>query len=77
MFQPLLPSVFSPKDANTILTGCLKGHSGAIVCCDTIVASDKLLSQCSKPFPKLMAVKAEKVILILLLLKMIILFAKQ
>ncbi|WAR06782.1 UFL1-like protein [Mya arenaria] len=58
--MPLLPSIFSPKDANTLLTSCLKKHSGAIVCCDTIVASDKIISQCSKPFPKLMAIKAEK-----------------
>ncbi|XP_053396897.1 E3 UFM1-protein ligase 1-like isoform X3 [Mercenaria mercenaria] len=58
--MPLLPSVFSAKDANTLLLGCLKGHSGAMVCCETVVASDKLISQCSKPFPQLMAMKAEK-----------------
>ncbi|KAL4233241.1 E3 UFM1-protein ligase 1 [Mactra antiquata] len=58
--MPLLPSVFSNKDANTLLAGCLKNHSNAIICCETIVASDKLISECSKPFPDLMAIKAEK-----------------
>ncbi|KAH3737387.1 hypothetical protein DPMN_043979 [Dreissena polymorpha] len=48
------------SDASSLLTGCLRKHPGALVCCDTIVASEKLISQCSKPFPDLMAQKAEK-----------------
>lgn len=58
--MPLLPSIFSPNDASQLLTGCLKHHPGALLCCDTIVASEKLVSECSKPFPALMALKAEK-----------------
>ena len=60
-FQPLLPTVFSPSDAGQLLSGCLKSHQGALLCCDTIVASEKLVSECSKPFPALMAKKAEVV----------------
>ena len=64
LFQPLLPSIFSANDVTSILTECLKRHPGAIVCCDTIVASNKLITECSKPFPEIMAKKAEKVILV-------------
>ncbi|XP_052238485.1 E3 UFM1-protein ligase 1 homolog [Dreissena polymorpha] len=58
--KPILPSILSAQDASSLLTGCLRKHPGALVCCDTIVASEKLISQCSKPFPDLMAQKAEK-----------------
>ncbi|KAJ8315850.1 hypothetical protein KUTeg_008000 [Tegillarca granosa] len=57
---PLLPSVFSRGDANQILTECIKKLPRAVIYCETIVASEKLITNCIKPFENLVKKKAEK-----------------
>ncbi|XP_071112658.1 E3 UFM1-protein ligase 1-like [Haliotis cracherodii] len=56
----VMPSIFSVKDAGQLLTNYLRGRQGVIVCCDSIVASESLISECSKPFSALMTSKARK-----------------
>ncbi|XP_041352630.1 E3 UFM1-protein ligase 1-like [Gigantopelta aegis] len=56
----VLPSIFSLKDANQLLTTYLKTRQGALLCCDSIVASESLIQDCSKPFVPLMTSRAEK-----------------
>ena len=53
-----------PDDAAQLLEKCLKsaGRSSAHVFCGSIVASEKFIEECVKPFEKLMQEKAEKVI---------------
>lgn len=59
----MLPSPFLPDDAALALEKCLKngGRSSAHVFCGSIVASEKFIEVCIKPFEKLMQEKAEKV----------------
>lgn len=58
----LLPSPFLPDDAALALEKCLKngGRSSAHVFCGSIVASERFIEECIKPFEKLMQEKAEK-----------------
>ncbi|XP_046571677.1 LOW QUALITY PROTEIN: E3 UFM1-protein ligase 1-like [Haliotis rubra] len=56
----VMPSIFSVKDAGQLLTNYLRGRQGVIVCCESIVASESLISECSKPFSELMTSKARK-----------------
>ncbi|XP_064606518.1 E3 UFM1-protein ligase 1-like [Liolophura sinensis] len=58
--MPLLPSVFSTEDASILLTGCLKKHPDAVLFCDTIAASNKFITECSKSFTHLINKKADK-----------------
>ncbi|XP_050392394.1 E3 UFM1-protein ligase 1 [Patella vulgata] len=56
----LLPSVFSSNDAYQLLTSYQKNHQGAFVCGRTVIASDKLISQCNKLFQDKVSKKAKK-----------------
>lgn len=60
-FQPLLPSVFSEEDCHLLLQECIKKQTDAIICCDTIVTSQKYISKWKQPFVSLVQKKAEKV----------------
>ena len=59
--QSVLPSMLSRKDVCELLSSCLKSRPGAIVCDDTIVASEALVTGCGPLFAELMAIRAEKV----------------
>ncbi|KAL3882423.1 hypothetical protein ACJMK2_028766 [Sinanodonta woodiana] len=58
--MPHLPSVFSPSDAGQLLGNYLKSHPGLILCCDTIVTTDKFIQSSYELFKPLMQAKAEK-----------------
>ena len=45
-----------------LVSQVLRHHQGAFVCADTIVASEKLVSDSAKAFTDLIRQKAEKVI---------------
>ena len=62
-FQPLLPSSFSLDDIQQLLQQCMKGRvkSGARIMCQTVVCSEKFLSEARALFGPLMTQKAEKV----------------
>lgn len=57
--MPLLPSIFGIEDGNQILTDCTKKHPHAVVCCETIVTSDKFVQKWNEPFKDLVVTKAE------------------
>ncbi|XP_070550481.1 E3 UFM1-protein ligase 1-like [Ptychodera flava] len=56
---PLLPSPFTESDANQLLQHIIKEKTGARIFCDSIVASQKFINNCHKPFESLMRLKAE------------------
>nr|XP_022294660.1 E3 UFM1-protein ligase 1-like isoform X1 [Crassostrea virginica] len=58
--MPLLPSVFSEEDCHLLLQECIKKQTDAIICCDTIVTSQKYISKWKQPFVSLVQKKAEK-----------------
>ena len=49
------------EDGNQILTDCTKKHPHAVVCCETIVTSDKFVQKWNEPFKDLVVTKAETV----------------
>lgn len=59
--QPFLPSIFSEEDCHLLLQECVKKQTDAIICCDTIVTSQKYISKWKQPFASLVQKKAEKV----------------
>ncbi|XP_048769185.2 E3 UFM1-protein ligase 1-like isoform X2 [Ostrea edulis] len=58
--MPLLPSMFSEEDCHLLLQECVKKQTDAIICCDTIVTSQKYISKWKQPFMSLVTEKAEK-----------------
>ncbi|XP_061176553.1 E3 UFM1-protein ligase 1-like [Saccostrea echinata] len=58
--MPLLPSVFTEEDCHLLLQECVKKQTDAIICCDTIVTSQKYISKWKEPFVSLVEEKAEK-----------------
>ncbi|XP_062605346.1 E3 UFM1-protein ligase 1-like isoform X2 [Saccostrea cucullata] len=58
--MPLLPSVFSEEDCHLLLQECVKKQTDAMICCDTIVTSQKYISKWKEPFASLVEEKAEK-----------------
>ncbi|XP_071954728.1 E3 UFM1-protein ligase 1-like [Antedon mediterranea] len=58
--EPLLPSCFSTMDANQCLNHVLKSKRGAKVFSNSIVASDKFITECKTLFEKPMLAKADK-----------------
>lgn len=57
---PFLPSIFSEEDCHLLLQECVKKQTDAIICCDTIVTSQKYISKWKQPFASLVQKKAEK-----------------
>ncbi|XP_056014591.1 E3 UFM1-protein ligase 1-like [Ostrea edulis] len=60
--MPLLPSVFAEEDCHLLLQECVKKQTDAIICCDTIVASQKYISKWKESFIFLVTEKAEKIV---------------
>ncbi|XP_033740513.1 E3 UFM1-protein ligase 1-like [Pecten maximus] len=58
--MPLLPSIFSEKDANQLLTECTKRFQLAVVSCDTIVSSQQFITGFAEHFKDIVASRAEK-----------------
>ncbi|KAK7107301.1 E3 UFM1-protein ligase 1-like [Littorina saxatilis] len=58
--KTFLPSSLSRDDINELLSQVLRDHQGALVCADTIVASQKLVNDSAKLFNDLIKQKAEK-----------------
>ncbi|OWF52506.1 E3 UFM1-protein ligase 1-like [Mizuhopecten yessoensis] len=58
--MPLLPSIFSEKDANQLLTECTKQYPSAVVSCDTIVSSQQFITGFAEPFKDIVTNRAEK-----------------
>ncbi|ESO89369.1 hypothetical protein LOTGIDRAFT_229220 [Lottia gigantea] len=56
----ILPSVFTTNDAQQLLTAYLKNHNGAIICGKTIIASEKIITQCHEIFKDRVIKKAKK-----------------
>ncbi|CAE1163552.1 UFL1 [Acanthosepion pharaonis] len=55
-----LPSVITIEDASQLLSSIVSKHKEAFQCCDTIIASNKLICECKKPFTEMMKTKAAK-----------------
>lgn len=53
-----LPSVITTDDASQLASSIVSKHKDAFQCCDTIIASNKLVCECKKPFGDLMKTKA-------------------
>lgn len=60
MSRLFLPSIFSEEDCHLLLQECVKKQTDAIICCDTIVTSQKYISKWKQPFASLVQKKAEK-----------------
>ncbi|XP_069138905.1 E3 UFM1-protein ligase 1-like [Argopecten irradians] len=58
--MPLLPSIFSEKDANQLLTDCTKRNQSAVVSCDTIVSSQQFITGFAECFKDIVATRADK-----------------
>ena len=59
--QTFLPSSLTHKDMGELVSQVLLDHQGAFVCADTIVASQKLVSDSACAFTELIRLKAENV----------------
>lgn len=57
----VLPSIFTIQDTRQLLEKCLKQlkEQDALICCDSIVVSEKFIQTCSKYFEDLITAKAE------------------
>ena len=58
--------MLSSKDVSDLVASCLKSRPDAIVCDNTIVASESLVTESGPLFNDLMAQRAEKVSLLYL-----------
>ncbi|XP_060085103.1 E3 UFM1-protein ligase 1-like [Ylistrum balloti] len=58
--MPLLPSIFSEKDANQLLTECTKRITSVVVSCDTIVSSQQFITGFAEKFKDIVASRAEQ-----------------
>jgi hypothetical protein len=67
VFQPLLPSLFEPEDAEEILTEVLKNsknkypNQNVHIFCNTVVLTEQFIQKLTKPFDSIIQKKAEKV----------------